>query len=228
VSSAGLGTGSQDGDDEVLVVFEVLDAAEVEAQPSADGSTVMIDLGVVVRGGSAPSEAFSICNAEATPGFTDAAVVDAVTLVGEQGEPGAVTLSLPGAAGGGSPVILAGACLEGLVTVDTLAPVGEFAAGYTIELSPERLADQTALGAVSVIVTGEIVLRCDAPGLSSDPCADITGDGTVDLQDLNALLPLFNTPTGDNVDADTNCDGIIDFADLNNVLAAFGEPQVCG
>jgi hypothetical protein len=139
-----------------------------------------------------------------------------------------VTLSLPGAAGGGSPVILAGACLEGLVTIDTLAPVGEFAAGYTIELSAEQLTDQTTLSPVTVIVTGEIVLRCDAPGLSSDPCADITGDGVVDVLDLNVLLAVFNTPTGDNVNADTNCDGVIDVVDLNAVLAAFGEAQVCG
>ena len=49
---------------------------------------------------------------------------------------------------------------------------------------------------------------------------DVTGDGTVDLMDLNAVLAAFGTsdPAGD---ADGS--GAVDLADLNIVLANFGE-----
>jgi hypothetical protein len=49
--------------------------------------------------------------------------------------------------------------------------------------------------------------------------ADTTGDGTVDLADLNAVLANFGRSAADG---DTNGDGIVDLADLNAVLGAFG------
>jgi len=55
------------------------------------------------------------------------------------------------------------------------------------------------------------------------PCpADVTGDGSVNLADLNLVLANFGQTT---TDGDTNGDGVVDLADLNAVLAAFG--QVC-
>ncbi|MFG0292747.1 MAG: hypothetical protein ACF8MJ_06285 [Phycisphaerales bacterium JB050] len=57
-------------------------------------------------------------------------------------------------------------------------------------------------------------------GDSCDPlCADVTGDGNVDLADLNAVLGNFGQATSDG---DANCDGNVDLADLNLVLAQFG------
>ena len=60
---------------------------------------------------------------------------------------------------------------------------------------------------------------CDpGPG----PCdADATGDGNVDLADLNLVLANFGTMTSDG---DTNGDGTVDLADLNAVLGSFGTP----
>lgn len=49
--------------------------------------------------------------------------------------------------------------------------------------------------------------------------ADVTGDGEVNLADLNLVLANFGQTTGDG---DTNGDGVVDLADLNAVLAAFG------
>jgi hypothetical protein len=52
------------------------------------------------------------------------------------------------------------------------------------------------------------------------PCpADVTGDDTINLADLNLVLANFGATTPDG---DTNDDGVIDLADLNAVLAAFG------
>lgn len=57
-------------------------------------------------------------------------------------------------------------------------------------------------------------------GDSCDPtCGDVTGDGNVDLADLNLVLANFGSATSDG---DANCDGNVDLADLNLVLAQFG------
>lgn len=48
---------------------------------------------------------------------------------------------------------------------------------------------------------------------------DTTGDGTVDLADLNLVLTNFGLHTSHG---DTNGDGVVDLVDLNAVLAAFG------
>ncbi|MCR9217366.1 MAG: DUF3466 family protein [bacterium] len=50
--------------------------------------------------------------------------------------------------------------------------------------------------------------------------ADLNGDCTVDLADLNLVLANFGT---DSTEADTNDDGTVDLADLNAVLADFGQ-----
>jgi hypothetical protein len=53
-------------------------------------------------------------------------------------------------------------------------------------------------------------------------CAeDITGDGTVDLSDLNRLLAAFNQPASADPPADITGDGFIDLGDLNALLPLF-------
>lgn len=49
--------------------------------------------------------------------------------------------------------------------------------------------------------------------------ADVSGDGVINLADLNLVLANFGQMTPDG---DTNGDGQVDLADLNTVLAAFG------
>lgn len=51
--------------------------------------------------------------------------------------------------------------------------------------------------------------------------ADVTGDGTIDVLDLNRVLGSFNQPVAADPDADVNGDGTIDVLDLNEVLALF-------
>jgi Ca2+-binding EF-hand superfamily protein len=50
---------------------------------------------------------------------------------------------------------------------------------------------------------------------------DVTGDGQIDVLDLNAVLAAFNQPASADPDADITDDGQIDVLDLNAVLAAF-------
>ena len=52
---------------------------------------------------------------------------------------------------------------------------------------------------------------------------DVTGDGAVDLADLNLVLANFgqSSPAG-VLEGDANCDNTVDLADLNTVLANFG------
>ena len=57
--------------------------------------------------------------------------------------------------------------------------------------------------------------------LEPETCpADVTGDNTIDLADLNLVLASFGQTTENG---DTNDDGVVDLADLNAVLAAFGQ-----
>ncbi|MFU8829973.1 MAG: hypothetical protein ACNA8P_11150 [Phycisphaerales bacterium] len=55
---------------------------------------------------------------------------------------------------------------------------------------------------------------------TDDDCpGDVTGNGMVDLADLNLVLANFGTKTSEG---DANGDGVVDLADLNLVLANFG------
>ncbi len=53
-------------------------------------------------------------------------------------------------------------------------------------------------------------------------CADVTGDGNVDLQDLNRVLAIFGNFVPVGSAADINGDGQVNLQDLNLVLAQFG------
>jgi len=71
-----------------------------------------------------------------------------------------------------------------------------------------------------VSVTGAIDWTKPAPVVPDMLCpADVTGDGLVDLDDLNLVLVNFGQETSEG---DTNGDGVVDLNDLDIVLAAFG------
>lgn len=53
-------------------------------------------------------------------------------------------------------------------------------------------------------------------------CADVTGDGNVDLKDLNRVLGTFGMAVKPGAAGDANGDGVVDLQDLNLVLAQFG------
>jgi hypothetical protein len=73
-------------------------------------------------------------------------------------------------------------------------------------------------GGTTVIDRFEYSVRYTLVGAPSCP-ADVSGDGQVNLVDLNVVLAGFGQATDQG---DTNGDGTVDLADLNAVLAAFG------
>lgn len=62
---------------------------------------------------------------------------------------------------------------------------------------------------------------CDTGCTPSCP-ADVTGNGSVDLADLNLILSQFGQ-TGEGLDGDADGNGAVDLGDLNLVLASFGQ-----
>jgi murein tripeptide amidase MpaA len=78
-------------------------------------------------------------------------------------------------------------------------------------------SDEGSGSLVEAAIDGFVVR---STGCDDAPCpADTTGDGSVDLADLNLVLGNFGQTT---TDGDTNADGQVDLADLNAVLGAFG------
>ncbi len=75
--------------------------------------------------------------------------------------------------------------------------------------------DQTTDGG---LIMANALLFAAAQG-GGDCVGDLTGDGIVNLTDLNIVLGNFGTTTSEG---DTNGDGEVDLADLNAVLGEFG------
>ncbi|MFI4853737.1 MAG: M14 family zinc carboxypeptidase [Phycisphaerales bacterium JB065] len=122
---------------------------------------------------------------------------------------------------------------ESWVNVEVVGPDGPEVSGgwFQVTIDPASLisltdqmqmrfiaADEGSGSLVEAAIDGFLVRSA---GCETVPCpGDTTGDGSVDLADLNLVLANFGTDTSDG---DTNGDGSVDLADLNAVLAAFGE-----
>ncbi len=99
-------------------------------------------------------------------------------------------------------------------------------AGGTLQSTPATDADiATVLADVTgLYIRGEYTNGADAAALDNvrlapPPCGDVTGDGNVNLADLNLVLAMFGMDTSEG---DANGDGTVNLADLNLVLAQFG------
>lgn len=105
----------------------------------------------------------------------------------------------------------------GLVNLNTfVASQGVDTAGITLALPLAISADGRTIAGLGSGGVG-FVVTLPAP---NEPCpGDVTGDGSVDLADLNLVLANFGSSTSEG---DTNGDGVVDLADLNLVLANFG------
>jgi hypothetical protein len=69
----------------------------------------------------------------------------------------------------------------------------------------------------------QALLRIDLSQLTPSCPADVTGDGVVDVLDLNRVLAAFNQPASVDPPADVSGDGVVDVLDLNAVLGLFNE-----
>jgi hypothetical protein len=81
------------------------------------------------------------------------------------------------------------------------------------------LADLQGLHIRGEFTAGGDATALDNVRLAPPPCGDVTGDGNVNLADLNLVLAMFGMDTSDG---DANGDGSVNLADLNLVLAQFG------
>jgi hypothetical protein len=104
----------------------------------------------------------------------------------------------------------------GWINFDTAAALGPFGQHARLDLDGRRLRGYAwgeNIGWINLDDMDVFVgVRC---------AADISGDGSIDVLDLNALLAAFNQPAIAEPSADINGDGVIDVIDLNNLLASF-------
>jgi len=83
------------------------------------------------------------------------------------------------------------------------------AGNWTITVTDHNLIDAGVVNSVCISITTDAV-----------PCnGDVTGDGAVDLADLNLVLASFGQTT---TQGDADGSGEVDLADLNLVLGQFG------
>ncbi len=92
---------------------------------------------------------------------------------------------------------------------------------YSDDIDPEDLGASPFFTTMDnpdfVPIFGVWMIR--AVGQPLPPCGDVSGDGTVNLTDLNILLGAF----GQNDAGDIDGDGDTDLADLNALLGTFGQ-----
>lgn len=91
---------------------------------------------------------------------------------------------------------------------------------YSDEINPDDLGASPFFTTMNdpefVPIFGVWMVR--AVGQPAPPCADLSGDGVVNLTDLNIVLANFGAGDG----GDINGDGQTNLTDLNAVLASFG------
>jgi len=121
-----------------------------------------------------------------------------------------------------------GAWTSWSVIIDSVADwrIVSSTANGTLTSTPATSADIQAVLAdlQGLYIRGEYTSGNDASAidnvrLAPPPCGDVTGDGNVDLNDLNLVLGMFGMDTSDG---DANDDGTVNLADLNLVLSQFG------
>jgi endonuclease/exonuclease/phosphatase family metal-dependent hydrolase len=99
---------------------------------------------------------------------------------------------------------------------------------FSNDATPEHAPGQFANGNSNATSFGSdhrpVVFDIRLPAIPSEPACpgDATGDGGVDLADLNLVLANFGSVVGIGDPGDVNCSGTVDLADLNLVLANFG------
>ncbi len=102
-----------------------------------------------------------------------------------------------------------GASFNGLAQGRTVTPTFVFNSTQLLFGSP---------GALQSVQTPNLT-DCQPVEPCPDDCADVTGDGNINLADLNLVLANFGQST---TDGDANGDGAVNLADLNLILANFG------
>lgn len=174
VDGAGVGLGSNDGDDVITVNMTVLDHSEGSFAPGVDQNALTIDFGTIVDGGGILTQAFTLENLEASPGFT-------------------AGLDLDGIVGTGQTAVLftdlapftdlaAGSGLSFIASFDT-STVGVFSAQYVLSVSDENLSGAVAGTDLVLTLMGQVASVCDA--------CDANCDGFQTIDDVSVFVDLL-------------------------------------
>jgi hypothetical protein len=124
--------------------------------------------------------------------------------------------------------VYAAADTEGLLVYDISDPanptlVGSYAAPAEAEsVDVDSEAGLAYLNTLEGVVVLDIA-SCQTPFTPVGCAEDITGDGIVDVLDLNRVLAAFNQPASVDPPADITGDGFVDVLDLNALLALFNQ-----
>ncbi|MEO1716738.1 MAG: GC-type dockerin domain-anchored protein, partial [Planctomycetota bacterium] len=192
ITSAGPGLGSDDADDSVMITALALEPSLASLDGLAPTQAVAIDLGDIDVGGTSGPIAVPVWNladpvlgaAMDIDGVSITGLADGVTLMG------APLLGVP--PGASAPLVL---------EVAPSVP-GPIAAIATIATSDENLPGE-AFTDLTITITGTAVDLCPA---------DLTGNGVINAEDLNAWIFAFNTG---GPGCDQNGDGSCDEFDFN-------------
>jgi hypothetical protein len=206
-SAGGAGRGANDGNDVATVNLSVLSHANPSFAAGSDANGLTFDFGTVTLGAAAPTFSFDLFNLETTAGFT--AGLDLDSIVGS-GDTAALTTDLSLFQG---VTLAAGAGYEFAATLNTTA-AGLFSATYTLNFSDENLPGATALGSMTLTLSGVVSAAAVEDG-------DFNADGAVDGADFLAWQRGVGG-VASLANGDANDDGVVDSADLEIWTEQFG------
>ena len=207
LTSAGMGLGSADADDVVTLLGEGVWSSAASFEPTPNQTTLTLDLGTLSRSLDTQMVSAPIFNAGGNSEQTAGLLLTGIDAFGDVAFFTVSDLPDQPIAGGGFVVVD--------VITDLSGPTGVYEVMYAISNADESIPGAMEGMPLMLTVTVEIEL--------SDCPADLTGDGAVNLADLNLVLANFGTASGATLGTgDANGDGAVDLADLNIVLASFG------
>lgn len=202
----GAGRGANDANDEVTVMFDVLDHATPSFASAASQESLSFDFGSVAAGAAASPFSFEIFNVENSVDFT--AALDLDSIVGS-GDTSILSTDLSEFS-----ELQAGQNNGFTADFDT-SVVGGFSATYLLSFSDQDLPGEAALGNLTLMLTGEVFAIGNA---------DFDSDADVDGWDFLTWQEGVGTGTQFS-DGDANGTGTVDAADLAILEQQFGAPQ---
>jgi endonuclease I len=211
-TGGGAGRGANDGNDVVFVDLTVVSHANPSFQKGADANSLVYHFGTVTAGTTAPAFNFSIYNGAETQ---LAARLDLDSIVGS-GDVSMLSTSL--APFSGASGLNTGNLKTFTATLDT-STVGSFGATYTLSFSDEDLPGATALGDMTLTLTGVV----EAASVVEN--GDFDGDGDMDGADFLTWQNGLGATTASLTDGDANGDEVVDAADLEIWSDQFGRGE---
>lgn len=207
LTSAGPGLGSADAPDIVNLVGEGVGASLASFQLSPVQTEITFDLGTIERSLDPELLAAPVFNAGGLPGTTASLILTDLSGLGDLGTISIPELPLAPIEGGGFAFVD--------IVIELGGMIGEYEAVYTIETADEQIPGAVAGETLTVTVSFSLI--------QSSCSADLSGNGAIDLADLNIVLANFGTQSGATLaTGDASGDGAVGLADLNIVLAGFG------